>query len=238
MLWPLGGFNDCTVPNGTCPQEFFIALSGPLMQLPLIFMWIGIFAVFSDDGYTSLDVDALEDGGGSEWVAQLAKRSLDLNVMIFCLNMFLPAYPMDAASMVAAICGYFGLSIVSTAWALVIIGTILGVACAVIGIIYLLGVDGPGIFLLLLGLYVLYTSWQMFQSIQAGNIHHHPLFKPDCYKKEIPQQTNLSNSNRAPSNTKTNRSGGDIETGGTKKHPAKKTGAPAKKKAPTNNNKS
>ena len=62
------------------------------------------------------------------------------------------------------------------------------------GILYLVAGSGPGVFLLLMGLYVMYTSWQMHSQIKEGTIYSHPIFKPDCYRRESPPQTNLSRS--------------------------------------------
>jgi hypothetical protein len=202
MLWPLGGFNDCTVPNGKCMQEFFIALCGPVMHIPLMLLWVIVLSICADEGVSyygtvGFDIDRLDEEGAGEWFSQLAKRSLDVNIMIFCLNLLLPAYPLDAANMVAAVCGHFGLSVQSTGWVLVVIGTVLGLAALIVGILYIVAGDGPGVFLLLLGLYVLYTSWQMYTQVKAGSMGHHPIFKPDCYHKENPG-TNLSRSNSQP----------------------------------------
>lgn len=162
-----------------------------------MFIWIVVMAIVSEEGINyygvvGFDIDRLDNGGAGEWFAQLAKRSLDLNIMIFALNLLLPAYPMDAASMVAALCGHFGLSILRSAWVLVIIGAVLGFAALIIGILYIVAGSGPGVFLLLLGLYTMYTSWQMYGQIKAGNIQSHPIFKPDCYHRG--QTTNLSQS--------------------------------------------
>lgn len=189
---PFGGFNDCTIPDGKCWQEFLIAIAGPLMQVPLMFIWLIVMAIAAPEGVSyygtvGFDIDRLDDGGGGEWFAQLAKRSLDINIMIFALNLMLPAYPLDAASMVAALCGQCGLSIVRSAWVLVIIGAILGAAAALMGIVYLVAGSGPGVFLLLMGLYVMYTSWQMHSQIKDGTIYSHPIFKPDCYRRDSPQ---------------------------------------------------
>lgn len=161
-----------------------------------MFLWLIVLSVSAEEGVSyygsaGFDINRLNDEGAGEWFSQLAKRSLDVNIMIFCLNMLLPAYPMDAANMVAAICGHFGLSIESTGWVLFVIGTILGIIGVVIGILFLISGSGPGVFLLLLGLYVLYTSWELYGQIKAGSLAQHPVFKHDCYHK---QRTNLSRS--------------------------------------------
>jgi hypothetical protein len=204
----LGGFNDCTVYNGTCAQQLFIAICGPFMHLPLMFLWLIILSVSSDEGVSyygsGFDINQFNDGGAGEWFSQLAKRSLDVNIMIFCLNMLLPAYPMDAANAVAAICGHFGLSIESTGWVLLVVGTILGIIGVVVGILFLIAGTGPGVFLLLLALYVLYTSWELYGQIKAGSLGQHPIFKHDCYHKRTdlsrnaPPRTSLPRTSQTP----------------------------------------
>lgn len=167
-------------------------------------LWVIVLAICADEGVSyygsaGFDVDTLDTEGAGEWFSQLAKRSLDVNIMIFCLNLLLPAYPLDAANMVAAVCGHFGLSVESTGWVLLIIGTLLGAALLIVGILYIIAGDGPGVFLLLLGLYVLYTSWQLYGQVKAGTVRQHPIFKPDCYQTEnpAPRTTNLSQSNNS-----------------------------------------
>ena len=83
MLWPLGGFNDCTVPNGSCMQEFCIALAGPMMHIPLMMLWVIVLAVCADEGVNyygsaGFNVDDLDREGAGEWFSQLAKRSFQM----------------------------------------------------------------------------------------------------------------------------------------------------------------
>jgi len=159
-------------------------------------IWVIVLAVVTPEGVGyygagTASVDALDEGGAGEWFAQLAKRSLDVNIMIFALNALLPAYPLDAAAMVASMCGHFGMTVTRTAWVLVTIGACLGfIACAV-GIVFIVQGSGQGIFLLLIGIYLIYSNWQMYGQIVSGLIHYHPVFKPDCYRRG--ENTNLSN---------------------------------------------
>ena len=249
MLWPLGGFNDCTVPNGKCMQEFFIALCGPFMHVPLMMVWVIVLAIAAPEGVSyyskvKFSITRLNQDGASEWFAQLAKRSLDVNIMIFCLNLLLPAYPMDAANMVAAVCGHCGLSIETTGWVLLIVGVLLGIALLVVGIIYIISGGSPGIFLLLLGIYIMYTSWQMYGYINAGTLSQHPIFKPDCYSREN-RRTTLSRSN-SPRPGRVPPSGGQTppssprKENSAKKSPRKASappGSPSKKPLPKRGNK-
>lgn len=183
-------------------QEFWIALFGPLMHIPLFIIWIIILAVVAEEGSSyygnaGFSVDRLDSEGAEEWFSQLAKRSLDVNIMIFCLNLLLPVYPMDIATMIATVCGHFGLSIASTSYVLVAVGGLFGLILVVVGIIYLVGGDGPGVFLLLLGLYAMYSSYQMYPMIQNGSVDQHPIFQRDCFKKI--RRTNSIRSSAPPS---------------------------------------
>jgi Zn-dependent protease len=193
MLWPLGGFGDCEIVGGSCIQEFWVALAGPLMHIPQFFLWLTIMALCAPGGVdyygSTFDIDEFDAAGANIWFAQMAKRTLDANLMIFAINMLLPAYPMDVARMVAAMCVHCGLSVDTAAFVLVVVGVILGVVAVIYGIISLISGEGPGILMLLIGLFVLYTSWNLWKVIQSKTVLSHPIFKPDCYHRS----TNLSN---------------------------------------------
>jgi hypothetical protein len=198
MLWPLGGFNDAHISDGTCLQEFWVAVCGPLMHIPQIFAWMAIMALSAPNGVDwygqSFDLTTFEAGAG-EYFAELSKRTIDVNIIVFVINLILPAYPLDAASMVAAMAVHCGSSVETAGLLLVVIGVVLGIICIVYGIISLVGGSGSGLFILLIGLFVLYTSWTLWKTIQDKTIHLHPIFKPDCYKGRSDHNNN-NNDNR------------------------------------------
>ena len=188
--WPLGGFSDCNIQNGSCKQEFLVALCGPLMHIPQFAVWTVIMAVSAPNGidYYQLvfDFNAFENGGADQWFAAMAKRVLDVNIIIFALNLLLPAYPLDAARLVASMCVGCGLSVDTTAYVLVVIGGLLGCGALLYGILSIISGSGPGILMLLIGIFVLWTSWSLVNMIRGGTILQHPVFKPDCYKNRPP----------------------------------------------------
>jgi Zn-dependent protease len=148
MLWPLGGFSNTDIEKGTCLQEFWVALFGPLTHIPQLFVWMLIMALCAPQGLSyygdGLDVKAIDEGGAGIWFAQLSKGALDLNIMIFFLNLLVPAYPLDAARMLAAMSVHCGLSIVRAAWMLLIVGGVMGALALIYGIISLISGSGPG----------------------------------------------------------------------------------------------
>jgi hypothetical protein len=235
MLWPLGGFGDCDIVGGKCIQEFWVALAGPLMHIPQFFFWLLIMALCAPGGVdyygSTFNIDEFDDAGADIWFAQMSKRTLDANILIFALNLLLPAYPMDVARMVAAMCVNCGLSVDTAAFVLVVVGVILGVVAVIYGILSLISGEGPGFLMLFIGLFVLYTSWSMWKVIQSKTVLSHPIFKPDCYHRtnlsgeavggKPPASSRNSSSNRPP--TKNSK---DIEMGNAPPSPRKSGRSP------------
>jgi hypothetical protein len=114
-------------------------IQGPLMHIPQIFFWVLLLAFVAPGGLdfygAGLDVAALQNGGFDYFIAQLSKGSIDLNLMLFFLNLLVPAYPLDAARLLASMGVHCGLSVVKAAWMLCIVGGVLGVASLIAGII-------------------------------------------------------------------------------------------------------
>ena len=152
----------------------------------------------------------------------MAKRTLDINIMIFVLNLIIPAYPLDAARMVAAMCVHCGMTIEKAGYVLVVIGAVLGFVCLMLGIFSLINGGGYGLFYLLIGVFVLWTSWSLYSMIKNGSIGTHPIFQPDCYHNDNgAPRARVSTRPRPNNNTR------DIETGNSKnnnKKPQNKNG--------------
>ncbi len=188
MLWPLGGFTDCHVENGKCIQEFFIALCGPLMHIPQILFWLLIMAVSTNQGVSyfgsSLDTNALKNGGAGIFFAEMAKQALVLNIMLFALNILIPAYPLDGARLLASFCGILGMDITMIATIVFMAGAVIGLICLVMGIVFMVKGTSSGTLLLFLGIFALYTSGMLYLSIKRAEHFTHPLFQPDCYHGE------------------------------------------------------
>ncbi|KAL3930159.1 MAG: hypothetical protein SGARI_004563, partial [Bacillariaceae sp.] len=142
VIWPLGGFSDTYLENGTCLQEFWVALCGPLMHLPQFAIFVVVMAIAAPNGldyYSSpASADQLQAAGADLFFAQLMKGAIDVNMMLFFLNLLVPAYPLDAARMLAAMSVNCGLSVVKAAWVLVIVGGLMGLGALIFGIIGLI----------------------------------------------------------------------------------------------------
>lgn len=189
VLWPLGGFSDTYIEKCTCLQELFVALAGPLTHIPKMFLWLLIMGISSEHGVDyyrrPFSIDEFNDGGADEWFAKAARELLTLEMIIFFLNILVPAYPLDAARILAALCVQCGLSVDKAGLTLVIIGGLMGLGASIYGITSL--ADGTagnnGLLLLFLGLWLLMTTYKLYQFYDKKRITHHPIFQAECYSE-------------------------------------------------------
>jgi hypothetical protein len=197
LLWPLGGFSNCHIPGGTCLQEFSVALCGPLMHIPQIVVWLVIVAIVAPDGVSyvnrEFDINEFENGGVKLFFAKLGQQAFVLNMMIFIMNMFIPAYPMDCVKALAAILVHFGLPLLTTAYTVAIIGLVLGFVCFIFALNAMFNKTGNGFTFLMVSLFVLYTSGSLLYMAKMGTYRSHPIFEPECF--DNPQGVNRPASN-------------------------------------------
>jgi hypothetical protein len=168
-----------------------------LMHIPQIVVWLVIVAIVAPDGvsYVRRDFDILEfdNGGVKLFFAKLGQQAFVLNMMIFLLNMFIPAYPMDCVKALAAILVHFGLPLLTTAYTVAIIGLVLGFICFVFALNFLINETGNWFLFLMVSLFVLYTSGSLLYMAKMGTYRSHPIFEPECF--ENPQGVNRPASN-------------------------------------------
>jgi hypothetical protein len=55
-------------------------------------------------------------------------------------------------------------------------------------------ISDAGLFMLFLGLFMAWTTWSLYRTIENKQIFHHPVFAPDCYRLDGRSPTNLSHS--------------------------------------------
>lgn len=185
-LWPLGGFSDCYIENCTCMQEFYVALAGPLTHIPQIFAWMMGMLAASEYGIDYFDrpfsITLFDNGGIDDWSAEFCKQMLVFNLVLFCLNVFIAVYPLDASRMTAAILVQCGVTTDRACLYLIIWGALLGFGCLIYGISGLISSSGDAITYLLAGVFLLWTIYGMFRLYNARRVTDHPLFDADCYR--------------------------------------------------------
>jgi len=106
-LWPLGGFSECYIERCTCMQEFFVAFAGPLTHIPQFFIWLIVMLASSESGIDyyqkPFSFAAFDNGGADDWFAEFGKQMLNFHLLLFCLNLFVPIYPLDSARMTVSV---------------------------------------------------------------------------------------------------------------------------------------
>ena len=212
LIWPLGGFSTCHIPDGSCLQEFWVALSGPLMHIPQIIVWVIVVAIAAPNNTAYLsqtfNITEFENGGVAHFFARMAQQAVMLNLLIFLINMFIPAYPMDCVKALAAILVYFGVSILTTAYVISVIGLVLGFILLMYAISAFINQNGWGFMLLMIGLFVMYTSGSLLWMARQGTHRSHPIFQPECFNN--PQGGRRPTNNSTPNNRRPNN---DVEMG-------------------------
>ena len=72
----------------------------------------------------------------------------------------------------------------------VIVGGLLGLGAIIWGVVSLIKKSGGlGITILIIGLFLLWTTYNLYRSITSDQIIHHPIFAPDCYRPHRREHT-------------------------------------------------
>lgn len=99
---------------------------------------------------------------------------LQLNLLLMAFNLLIPAYPLDGGRIVVDLLLIVGVPASITAWVTIVLAVACGVALIVVGAMkWYFGYGG-----ILIGLFILFSTFQLFQALRSGNIEQHPLFKP------------------------------------------------------------
>jgi Zn-dependent protease len=163
LLWPFGGLAFVGGGRDT-KEEFWITFWGPFVHLPIGLLAAGWLA-WQGAGF-HFQMSLLDPVGVSllptSWGALIVYLILKVQVWLFALNVFLPAYPMDGGRMlVATMLPRWGALKTS------LVAMVLTCVCAC----YLLANDTSFI-----AFFLLMEAAQLYQMRQTGMIYQHPSF--------------------------------------------------------------
>lgn len=89
-------------------------------------------------------------------------------------NLLIPAYPLDGGRILVDLLLIAVVPATITAWITITLAVLCGVGLIVVGAMKLyFGYGG-----IMIGIFVLFSTYSLFQALQSGNIEQHPLFKP------------------------------------------------------------
>jgi Zn-dependent protease len=153
LLYPLGGFSEIEQEPPTPGKEFLVSAAGPAMSLALAGLGIGVNVLFNLRGIPRVLID----------------RVILANLVVGVFNL-LPGLPLDGGRVLRAglwkLTGKNGYSTVLAAWAGRIIALAL-VAVAIAGRGGPFGIEGDGIWLVAIGVFMWISAGQALRSAQV-----------------------------------------------------------------------
>jgi len=125
-----------------------------------------------------------------------------LNAAMLIFNLFVPAYPLDGGRILAALLVKCGTPVRSAARITSVTAMCIAALMIAYGVYGLaLGGDGgSGAFTLLIGAWILFTSFGLYRLVQSNTVQQHPMFNKPCYTQRN-------------SNTQNPAAAGNINTG-------------------------
>lgn len=109
---------------------------------------------------------------------------LQLNLVLMAFNLLIPAYPLDGGRILVDLLLIVGVPATITAWITIVLAVLCGVGLITVGALNLyFGYGG-----IMIGIFILFSTFQLFQAVQSGNIERHPLFKPPSTGQGNPAQ--------------------------------------------------
>mmetsp|Transcript_10994 Transcript_10994/g.17005 ORF Transcript_10994/g.17005 Transcript_10994/m.17005 type:complete len:315 (-) Transcript_10994:83-1027(-) len=188
MLWPLGGLAFCGPTQGSVKEDLYVALAGPLTHIPQAAVWFGVFAVVTEGDLGSFDryinLSELREGGADVFFKFMALQSIGINVGLFIFNLFIPAYPLDGGRCFAALLVMCGVRVQKAAYRTSILAILIGLGMGIYGAMEYIRNDSPnGLFVVLICVFIIMNSYQLFSMTKAGRVLQHPLFSRQCYRE-------------------------------------------------------
>jgi Zn-dependent protease len=162
MMWPLGGLAYVS-PGRNRFEEIMIAAAGPAVHIPIALLC----AAYLHSGGVLLglaDFSPFMTGRGEVYTVfqSLVYQIMQLQIMLLCFNLFLPAYPLDGGRILVAALSRWCSRETTARVALVLTGSI--------GIWLILRGQ------LLIGLLLILEAVNLLQADQAGQLRSHPMF--------------------------------------------------------------
>ena len=195
-IQPLGGFALCG-PTDSLAGDFKVALAGPLTHIPQLFFWWMIYLLVKYD-FTmdatpeptgiwppySLYLKTMSSSAGG-FFQVLAGEAVWLNIILFCFNLLIPAYPLDGGRVFAA-----GLILklkvepIKAAFVTYMSAMVISIAMVIYGVVSIFIGGLYGLYFGLVGLWVFFQSWELRNDVNAGDMTKHPIFGRECYRAQ------------------------------------------------------
>ncbi|KAI3429743.1 hypothetical protein D9Q98_010058 [Chlorella vulgaris] len=169
LLWPLGGLAYIAHASGP-KADLFIALAGPATHIPQFLVWFACLFPAYHAAYGSWSVSLAIPPPQQHFGLAVVAGACQLNLALAAFNLLLPAYPLDGGRIFADLLLLAGLRTALAARTTASVATVLGLG--VLGV----GVWRTQVLTIAVGGWMLYTTAQLWKTIQAGTVDQHPMF--------------------------------------------------------------
>jgi hypothetical protein len=156
--------------------------------VPQIVFWIVIFALSAEFNFSEFDFQIrfyeLKGGGPGPFFKVLSMQSVELNLILIIFNLFVPAYPLDGGRCLAALLVHYGVAVVKAAVITAVTAIIAAVVLVIYGFYTLVAQGrGTGFFFILVAIFIIISSVNLFRMAKTGRVYEHPLFDRPCYRQ-------------------------------------------------------
>lgn len=181
LLWPLGGLAYVAHDRGP-KADVWVSVAGPLTHLPMIGIWLLAAFLTYHDKTDSFSIDINQIYPEENLGHAICAASFWLNISLLVFNLFLPAYPLDGGRIFTDLMLICGVPKYTAAWVTIGVASVIGVGIVVRGFI----IGTSGFMIIFVGLWMLFSTYQLFKFVQANALDKHPMFNFDQEREELP----------------------------------------------------
>jgi Zn-dependent protease len=162
LLWPLGGLAYISTEDASAKGDLFVAVAGPLTHAPMLAFWALMLYVTSG----KVDLMATVDG----FLPVLCREACWIQILLFCFNLLVPAYPLDASRVLASFLAMCRVSMDAAATVVIVISVLMSAALIAYGFWV---VNFMAVFV---GAWCLAETSKVYTLKAAGRLQEHPTF--------------------------------------------------------------
>lgn len=172
LLWPLGGLAYCGHHSGHA-NDLKIAIAGPLTHIPMASFWVLLWGLITSFSFSTSSAFSSTSG----FCTILFAYSVWLNIALMAFNLLLPCYPLDGGRIFANSLLLCGVPPQTAAYIVCVFAFLIAGALTGWG---LWNIRESGtyndIITVLIGMWILLSTFQLFRLTRAGEVRRHPLF--------------------------------------------------------------
>ena len=162
LLWPLGGLAYISTEDASAKGDLFVAVAGPLTHAPMLAFWA--LMLYATSG--KVDLMGTVDG----FLPVLCHEACWIQISLFCFNLLVPAYPLDASRVLVSFLAMCRVSMDAAATVVIAISVLLSAALIAYGFWV---VNFMTVFV---GAWCLAETSKVYTLKAAGRLQEHPTF--------------------------------------------------------------